>query len=287
MLELYLSNPHSAEMRRIMKHKIDIQISGGYKFNPQSQFLLVINSFTAGEVVTQIQSFIRTQLFLGVDVLNLSLTGSILDSTTNNSALHNYKGKSIIVTGNPFTYFSKSKRYNWHLINPQDVFALSMSNTSFLFCGLLNSEDLKFLKKWVPFLIYPIDVGYNANVDSKVYQSRRELVKSIHVHFFLEDPNFGLRHQFTLSRRFRIFHDLTWEKLYKAGRTLSKILGKSAPTRRYLIMSYESDTRESESSTGIISGGTSPQECKLYHFERATCLFSSYDYISPNDHDCC
>lgn len=146
--ELHLLDPHTGKMRRIMRHQICMEVSEGYQINSTSQFLLVVNASTNNNAITQIQQSIRTQLYLDVDTINVSLTGTLDDQKSGTSTLLKYKGKSIIIAGNSSAYFSKSKRYSWDLIHLRDARILSRGGTSFLFCGVQSDSAHKSLVKY-------------------------------------------------------------------------------------------------------------------------------------------
>jgi len=253
ILELYLSDPHSDRMRRIIHHKFDVQISEGYIYNPTSQFLLIVNSSTDNEAITQMQKYIRSRLYLEVDTLNLSLTGSLVDATTRENILMKYRGKSIIITGNPFTYFSTYTRYNWDMIEPGDVLTLLMDRTSFLFCGVLSQRDQRSLAKWTDLMKYPADFGVQTAESSLRHHDRRAFLKSIHTQSSQGRFSLGLRNQYALKSKLNIFPGSTDKRLQSIGNALSRKLDKQAPLRRFLV-TLEADKEEAPGNTvGLIS----------------------------------
>jgi hypothetical protein len=244
-LELNLSDPHSGTMRRIMHHKINIQISEGYRFNSTSQFLLVVNASTPNKAITQMQHFIRTQLFLEVDTLNLSLTGSLSDEESNRSALLRYNGKSIIITGNSFTYFSRFKRYNWDLIDPQVARMLLMSRTSFLFCNMSSENAQESLRKWTSLMRYPADLTVEGTDSLVEHNDRKTLLREIRTRSSLHGLSLDLKDQYMPSGKSAIFWTIEGN-VQRKGKTLSRKLAKLVPMRRFLVTSEEP-------SAGIIS----------------------------------
>jgi hypothetical protein len=253
ILELHLSDPHSGEMRRIMRYEIDIQISEGYRFNASSQFLLIVNASTDNEAITQMQKFIRSQLYLGVDTLNLSLTGTIIDDESRKSALLNYRGKSIIISGNPFTYFREFLRYNWDLLDPQDALMLLMNGTSFMFCGVLSQHDEDSLAEWTALMRYPTEPRVETAERLVEHKDRRALLKSICTRPSLDNFNLDLRNQYTLSSSSHIFQSKIEKRLQNTGTTLSKDLGEQVPMRRFIVTSEEGSDEVQAPSTGVMS----------------------------------
>ena len=244
ILELHLSDPHSDILRRIMYYEFKIQISEGYGFNSTAQFLLIVNASTNNDAITQIQRFIRTQLHLELDTLNLSLTGTLRDESSQRSTLLNYRSRSIIVTGNSFIYFSKHKRFNWELMDPRDVRTLLMSQTSFLFCGV-SSSGAQALEKWKKLLRYPADIRVETTDSLVQYKDRRTLLKAIRNRSSMSRPTLDVKDQYILNNGFMFCREME-RRLQSNGTNLSKKLDKQAPTRRFLV------TPE-DPSTGTIS----------------------------------
>lgn len=256
LLELHLSDPHSAEMRRIMHYRFDIQISEGYRFNYRSQFLLLVNASTDNQAITQLRRFIQSQLYLEVDTLNLSLTGSLIDEQSGISALQKYTGKSIIVSGNPFTYFSQSTRYNWDLIDPRDALMLLMNQTSFMFCGVLSQNDQNSLARWASLVKYPAELGVESADSLMEHNCRRTLLEWIRTEPSPDSFTMGFRNQYALNSKsgiLSIFRNKLDKRLQANGHTLSRKLGKQTPMRRFVVTSLERGGEVPEPSTGIIS----------------------------------
>lgn len=216
-LELHLSDLHTGKMRRIMRHQISIQVSEGYQFNSDAQFLLVVNAATNNNAITQIQQFIRTRLYLDVDTINVSLTGTLEDPKSGKTTLLKYKGKSIIIAGNPFTYFGKSKRYNWDFIPPREAQILSTSGTSFLFCYVRSDSAQKSLLGWISVTKYPLNLESNRN-SIVVHKDWKALLKAIPTQTFPDDLHLRLKNQ-----------------SQEVGEMLSRKLAKQFPMRRFVV----------------------------------------------------
>lgn len=158
-LQLFLAGPAKATGTpacSIMTHKIPIQIVDTYAHNPASQYLLVVNSKTPSWAIQQIKVFIGNELHLGLDIYNISLTGSLSDPASGNTVLHNYCGKSIIIYGNAFPYFDKGSTNTWHFIDSQVANSLARGGTNFLFCAVSDAESLK---QWRVRMTYPVGVS--------------------------------------------------------------------------------------------------------------------------------
>lgn len=237
ILELYLADPLTAELRRIMHFNIAIQISEGYAYSADSRFLLVVNASTPNDAIIQMQKFIKSDLHLGVDIFNISLTGNFFDDNSGKSVLLNYKGKSIIVSGNPFSYFNRVTRNNWDLIDPQDALSLSMNNTGFLFCGVLDQQSHNSLTAWTRLMKYPGGPGMETADTPKQHKDRGTLLKSVCTRKPSHVFDLGMMEQYTLSKSLKVLRSKTEKRLQTHGNVLSKELDKKLPMRRFVVVS--------------------------------------------------
>jgi hypothetical protein len=146
ILELMLSDPHTDKLRSIAAHKMDLQVSSSYRYNPRSRFLLVVNSQTPNQSIRQIVDFIENGLHVCLDIYNLSLTGSFINPATGQNILKSYVGKSIIICGNDMTYFNKATRSPWDLLDPWEVSLLARGRTNFLILAVAEAGSLENLQ---------------------------------------------------------------------------------------------------------------------------------------------
>jgi hypothetical protein len=237
ILELYLSDPHSGELRKIMHHNFTIQISEAYEFKPNSQFLLIINASTNDDAVIRMKNFIKSELQLGVDVYNVSLKGTLIDEESRKSVMLKYRRKSIIISGNSFTFFSKHTRYNWELMDPHDVLSLSMDDTSFLFCSVLSSRATDSLKQWLSLLRYPFGLDLTTTESIIEHKSRYTLLESLRKGSSSEQPTLELSYQYTLSNKFRILRRKMEKRLNSHRNAVVRELNTQTPTRRFIVVS--------------------------------------------------
>jgi hypothetical protein len=240
MLELYLSDPHRpTEMRKIVVYDLNIQISEPYKDREDSQFLLVINANTNNEAILAIKKLITSELYLGVDIFNISLAGTFADDETGKSILFKYIGKSIVICGNRCRFFGSAKRYSWDLIDPQDVLFLSMNHTGFLICDVLDAHARKSLEKWTSMLIYPVSHDTHTAGNIVRHQNRQTLLQSLCRESHTDTFDTEKRNQQVLNNNFgilrRIFQGSTDRRLKKDGKTLAKELNSKMPMRRFLV----------------------------------------------------
>lgn len=258
-LELHLSDPHRPEkLREIVNYEVDIQISEGYEYRENSQFLLVVNAHTEGEAILEMKRLIVSGLHLGVDIFNLSLTGTLANDETEKSVLLNYKGKSIIITGDAFRYFGpETTRYNWDLIDPQDVLLLSMNHTGFLFCGVTDAKAQEGLARWASMLSFPVGPAVDTASMLKGHKDQRALVKSLHADYRATGFNVDLKNQYLLSKRYRtlrrIFRRTTDKRLKKTGEALARELDDQMPTRRFMITSEKRSDKVEEPGEKLVN----------------------------------
>lgn len=144
-LELLLSEPGDKEkrfstldcphrpLRSIMHYPIEVQISARYSYNPNSNFLLVVNADTKPEVIQQVFKFIGGDLEMSMDVWNLSVYGNFINPLTGTCVLFEYVGKSVIMFANPFEYFGLGIRSVFGLLDPFTISYLAAAETQFLF----------------------------------------------------------------------------------------------------------------------------------------------------------
>ncbi|KAF2249645.1 hypothetical protein BU26DRAFT_425931, partial [Trematosphaeria pertusa] len=151
-LELMLSDPKTGALRSVQKHAMHMQISGTYTLSPTPSFLLVVNSKTPNYAIHQIIYLVRQRLHTSLDIFNLSLTGSYESPVTQHNVLQSYNGKSIILFGNRFPYFSNGDRNPWDLLDPWETGLLMKGGTNILFVAV---GDLHGLKQWAEKSTFP------------------------------------------------------------------------------------------------------------------------------------
>ncbi|KAH8881290.1 hypothetical protein GQ53DRAFT_888501 [Thozetella sp. PMI_491] len=142
VIKLKLADPRTGEMRTIVTFDLRIQISPSYRYNPSSRFLLVITAQCRNSYVRQVIDFIEKGLHLGVDVFNLSLSGSFMTTSTREEVLPNYSGKTILIIGNTMNYFQNGTREPWNLLDLDQTARLARDGTSFLFLAPTNAKSL-------------------------------------------------------------------------------------------------------------------------------------------------
>ena len=216
-LELRLSHPNRAVQTRSIgvTYGVQLQISGKYTYDPDAQFLLIVNSHTPLFAIHQIRRYIWNMLSIRVDTFNISLYGSLDDPETGKNVCERYIGKSIIVFGNTLPFFDAGDRQPWDLLDPWQVCTYAKAGTSILF---LSPMDFKSLDSWSRVVSFPVNgVPMTAGKDAKNgSELAKELQKESHTSLF---PSHSL-------------HRVSGQKAASAAKQMSKKL----PLRRYLAM---------------------------------------------------
>lgn len=89
------------------------------------------------------KEYILNLLHTDVDVFNINLQGTFIESTTGKNVLSLYQGKSIIMCANAFQYFQSGQREIWQLLDASEVARLARMSTSFVFLDVTDSAALR------------------------------------------------------------------------------------------------------------------------------------------------
>jgi hypothetical protein len=247
ILELLLSDPHTGKLRSIAAHKMDLQVSSSYRYNPRSRFLLVINSQTPNQSIRQITDFIENGLHVCLDVYNLSLTGSFINPATGQNILKSYAGKSIIICGNNMTYFNKVTRSPWDLLDPWEVSLLARERTNFLILAVAEAGSLENLQTWGNLMLFP---AYTATEESDTpsNQNLKNVVKSICIENAPRDVPSGPWCKVAVKKKLLRKLESTLESQASSA---SKQLRRRLPLRRFLVV---------QDKTNHVQGGRGPKK---------------------------
>lgn len=232
-LDLILSDPQSedSEKRSVVSYEIEMQISGAYKHDSHSSFLLVVNSQVPNAVVHQIQRFVGNELGLCLDTFNLSVSGSFVHPTTQRNVLSDYEGKSVIIFGNQFPYFGLGNRFAFDLLDPWLVCKLAKCGTGFYFTSVNSLDRVRTWGSLLTFPVYPLDV--NESAPGSVHaQSLKETVMELR-----SADTTGLNialptHSFPLKKRF--LRNLNETSASDSEKT-AKEMKKHFPLYRYAV----------------------------------------------------
>jgi hypothetical protein len=256
-VELLLADPHQREgdgrpkIRPVMKYVIDLQVAGVYQYNPLSRFLLIVNCDTPNWAIHQIIKFIREELRLGLDIANLSLPGSCVEERAKApklKVLQPYRGKSIIVYGNPFNYFRKGQRFPWQLMDPWEVCSLAKGGTSFLFLGVQRETENELLQ-WAKNTVFSAPAKLETAQSSGLLKAFVRQIQSEDQSKY--NVNISAQQFQGKSSALSCFRNRSADKVaQKAAKTLTK----GAPLRRFLHVPEESPADLSMPMIYVIEG---------------------------------
>lgn len=232
ILELMLSDPHTGKLRSIAAHKMDLQVSSPYRYNPRSRFLLVVNSQTPNQSIRQIVDFIENGLHVCLDIYNLSLTGSFINPATGQNILKSYVGKSIIICGNDMTYFNKATRSPWDLLDPWEVSLLARGRTNFLILAVAEAGSLENLQTWGNLMLFPAHAATKES-DIPSDQSLKNVVKSICIENAPRDVSPSPWRKVVVKKKLLRKLESTLESQASSA---SKRLRRRLPLRRFLVV---------------------------------------------------
>lgn len=141
-VSLHLTPPDKSEPCSIQARKVSIKVANAYHYNPDADVLLVTNINTTPDEVDSWNSLICDQLKLKMDIYDISARGkleTVLPETKVPQPLFGlYQGKIIIMLGNSFSWFERSKRNALDLVDGAN-FELAMAHgTSMIVSGLKN-----------------------------------------------------------------------------------------------------------------------------------------------------
>ncbi|KAH0564731.1 hypothetical protein GP486_001878 [Trichoglossum hirsutum] len=259
-LQLMLSDPCNGGMRPVMIYGINMQISGAYKYDPLSQFLLVVNSFTPNNAIHKIINFVRYGLGLHVDIFNLSVSGSYIDKNTGQNVLNAYGGKSIIIFGNDFVYFGLGPRSPWELLDPWEACKLAKGGTSFLFASVGDLNKLKLWGSTATFPAYAFNSNVSAPGDIRNKQSLDEINKDVRSADQTLLTTFLPTHTVPCKKKFLRSEDAS---LDSAVKSIAKKLNKNIPLHRYVVTSDEAARTGAIAGTIVIREGL-PKSAKMF-----------------------
>lgn len=238
-LTFHLQDPHKEINNLVVHYDIHVQISEAYVYNPSSRFLLIVNAYTENNAITQMKSFIQNDLHLGVDILNLSLTGTFKDKDSDESVLPFYQGKSIIVAGNPFNYFGSFQRHCWDLIDPSEALFLAMNKTSFLFSGVCAPASHASLNEFSKLVKYPIINGPAGEGAPGNYPVRAAMIKAVTAQLASSKFALGKYAQYPLSNGLRLLKPKMVKRLAGHVKATQVKLDKTLPTHRFVVAGIE------------------------------------------------
>jgi hypothetical protein len=242
-------------LRSIAQFDPDIQVSAAYTYSPGSSFLLLVNASSPGSLIREILAIVEDVLSLAVDVYNLSVSGTLIDTTMNNeNILMRYSGKTLIILANPFDYFGYQGRVAYEFIDPWLISRLLKAGTNILLLGLEDADHL--CQNWGKMVATPgfpvgdsrTDLSFQeANVDSLLQKFRQMAMTS------QEDPELRV-HTAVVKKGFLRSHQSCAQR---SAKKLSDRLAKLHPSRGYSVQAEYENASKTEPAKVIV------RECLL------------------------
>lgn len=226
-LELMLSDPKSGVMRSVQKHVMHMQISGIYQLSPNPTFLLVVNSKTPNYAIHQIIHLVRNRLHTSLDIFNLSLIGSYESPVTKRNVLQSYSGKSAIIAGNRFPYFSHGDRNPWDLLDPWEAGLLMKGGTNVLFVSV---NDIQGLKHWAEKATFPV-YAFNTTSQSLNGQDAKSLAVALKKTDGKELSSDMTVHRFPISKS---LFSTVQSSMDSGAKSAAKKMNQNMPLRRFM-----------------------------------------------------
>lgn len=249
-------NPVLAVMpgvRMIAGFNLSFQISPAYKYNPEATFLLVVNTDTPGSLIREIIAYINGELHLKVDVYNLSVSGTLLDKTTNQNILMDYAGKAIIILSHPMDYFTQQGRVAYEFIDPWLASKLLKAGTSMLLLGLINVNRItQHWTKMVTTPEFPID---ESGADGSFHvQDVQSLLTKLHPVMNLANSQSTETKSHTVRVKKSILKSIKGSA-NGTGKKLAKRLAKIYPFQQYAVTADYTGASKTDPAKIIVREG--------------------------------
>ena len=263
MTSIPTSSPEdTAKACSLITHELHFQISVRYEYNPASQFLIVVNCATYSPLIQGVTQYIRDALHLEMDIYNLSLNGSFIDTGTSQNVLHRYEGKSVIVFANHFPYYQSEKRIVWDLLDPWEVCRLAKAGTNFTFLGALDTDSRQLWMQMLKFAVSSIDPAsatHHADLDEliKELSTSRSESRGTHGKETMHRFNVPQRSWLNSSLSFWPFKSTPEDQLLQSAQTSADRLNAVYPLRRFLLSpapEYISEKHDTKESVLVIEG---------------------------------
>jgi hypothetical protein len=143
-VSLRFTTPDKSELSTIQTNDLPLQISNCFRHSPEAKVLLVTNYETSADDVEMWHQLIYGRFGIKMDVWNICVNGhlELLGGPRNverQSLFQLYKGKTIIMLGNRFSYFGRGQRTAMDLIDPKDFVPATFGGTN-LFISAMNVD---------------------------------------------------------------------------------------------------------------------------------------------------
>jgi hypothetical protein len=254
----------------VVEFDLCIQVSPPYRYNPQANFLVVINCAVPSQTILPLINFIQNDLHLQADIFNLSLVGSFTAPDEKHaSLLSRYVAKTIVIFANPIAYFQDGTRLPWDLMDPWEACRLASAGTSFL---LVYPGDMDHLRKWAWQMALPAFPFPAPLMETLVSKPKEVLAKLAERNRPGAVPDGPFP---SLAVKKRIFRSLDSTASSEAT-SLMQRLNRQFPLQRFLVSPVEDTSTPALGTMVAMSEG-------LPHKAQAVALLAPEDAAAPTD----
>ena len=145
-ISLLFAPPDDSHPTAIQVYNLPIQVSNSYRHDRDASVLLVTNYETTNEEVGLWNHLVTGHLGLKMDIWNVSVNGHLEllggpRNTERQSLFELYKGKTIVILGNSFSYFDRGERTAMDLMDSRDLIPSTLGGTSILISGMAPDKS--------------------------------------------------------------------------------------------------------------------------------------------------
>ncbi|KAF1955062.1 hypothetical protein CC80DRAFT_594675 [Byssothecium circinans] len=241
-------------VRWIARFDLGFQISSAYHYNPEASYLLLVNTNTPGSLVREIIAYVHGSLYLGVDVYNLSVSGTLVEKNTNENILKRYWGKTIIILANQMDYFGQLGRHAYEFIDPWLASRLLKAGTKILFLGLGDVNHLG--QNWVKMAAtpeFPIDLS---GTDGSIHVADINSLLGSFRQMDLSNKRSMEMKSHTVAVKKSMFQSYK-SSTDRSGKKLAKRLSKIYPFQNYALAGDHANASKTNPAKVIVREGLS------------------------------
>jgi len=163
-ISLYLTSADKTETSAIQSFVLPIQLSNTFRHDPNADVLLVTNFETDAHEVDSWYRLITNKFGMKLDIWNVSVNGhlELLGGSRlaeRQSIFELYKGKTIVILGNSYPYFSRGSRTTLNLIDPKDFVKAATEGTRVFLAG--TDAKPEHVARFLRASSYPLSREFN------------------------------------------------------------------------------------------------------------------------------
>lgn len=214
----------------IQSQKKTIQVSNRYRFNPNSQILLITSYGVPKRTVDAWTGFIRRRLRTSPDIWNVSQYGGFDIQGTLESVLSKYAGKTVVALDHDaFKFCDRHTRSILDFVRPGLAWSLSRHGTEFLFA------QNRRRKKGTP-ADRLLELGFSPVLGRSSTMARTEGHIFDHTRDFISHLQSDSESCYECGQpEVSFFVNCHHSKVAKKGRRIAKVLRKRFPLDRFIV----------------------------------------------------